>query len=264
MVAFEAGRSILGRVPCHQAESFTTLSASHTGVSPTVVLEIPAVKASAAVPFDGEVPLGCFTAGGAPFHPSALCCWLHTRDRSILDGSRERISLAGVVVANESKGKRDSKIFEGCLPEGDICGWPEILHQDEGVYDTTIKQKPKHIAVEFPCLATDPVVLPELVCLVHASHKLIVFNNTGRTWNLLDTAITFSPLNCGVSFWMAVRRHEVYQLPVSPHTGHQIVSLTGHGLASLQVTWIWYVYSIATCMCSSYIIIVWELLVHSA
>ena len=113
---------------------------------------------------------------------------------------------------------------------------------------TTIEQKPKHIAVAFPCLATDPVVLPELVCLVHASHKLIVFNNTGRIWNLLDTAIAFSPLNCGVPFWMAVRRHEVYQLPVSPHTGHQIVSLTGHGLASLQVTRIWYVYSIATCI----------------
>ena len=136
------GRSILRRVPCHQVESFTALSAPHTGIIPTVILEIP-VEASAAVPFDRVVPLGWFTAGGAPFHFSVLCCWLHTRDRSILDGSREGILLARVVVANESKGKRNSKILVGCLPEGDICGRLEILRQDECVDDAAIQQEPK-------------------------------------------------------------------------------------------------------------------------
>ena len=98
---------------------------------------------------------------------------------SILDGSRERISLVGVVVANESKGKRNSKILKGCLTEGNICGRSEILCQDEDVDDAAIQQKLKHIPVKFPCLAANSVVLPELVCFVHASHKLIVFNKIG-------------------------------------------------------------------------------------
>ena len=58
VVAFEAGRSIIERVRSHQAESFTTLSAFYRGINPTVVFVVLAIKAPAAICFDGEVPLG--------------------------------------------------------------------------------------------------------------------------------------------------------------------------------------------------------------
>ena len=55
---FEGGdtRPILGRVPCHQAEALPRFLFVYKGVSPTVIFEVPAVKAPATVLFNSLGP----------------------------------------------------------------------------------------------------------------------------------------------------------------------------------------------------------------
>ena len=103
------------------------------------------------------------------------------------------------------EGKRNVKTFGSYLPEVDVCCRTEVLRQDQGIDDTAINQEPENVTVEFSCLTTDQRVILELVCLLHTSHKLIVSNNIGRTRNLLDSAIMFYSVHCGLpSGWLMV------------------------------------------------------------
>ena len=79
-----------------------------------------------------------------------------------------------MVVSDESKGKGNSEVLKSLLPEGGISGRPIVLYQDEGIQNTTVEEKPKDIKIKLHCLTINPVILPQLVALVHAPHELVV------------------------------------------------------------------------------------------
>lgn len=142
-----------------------------------------------------------------------------------------------MVVSDESKGKGNSEVLKSLLPEGGISGRPIVLNQDEGIQNTAVEKKPKDITIKLHCLTTNPVILPQLVALVHAPHELVVRDHTGRTWHLLDCAIPILATNCGVSLRMAVGGHHIHQFAVSPHSRYKVAFLPGDRFTSLQVAW---------------------------
>ena len=92
----------------------------------------------------------------------------------------------------------------------------EVPQEDEAVRDGDIKQEVVHIFVELPGPLSALIVPPELVTVVHSSHKAVVQDDSLWTWDTDPGSVQLPPLYLSDSRWLTVRPHRHHNLSVLP------------------------------------------------
>ena len=195
MVALKAWGTMLWGVSGYHTQCLPTSSAANECVVSSVVPKVPAVRTLTPGTFDREVSFTLWCAGGVSVHSPSLCSYIAGK-WGFPDGSWQSISLAGVVVSNEALGQCKPEVLDGKLVNVCACHWDEVLAKYKGIHHSAVKPKPKDVSVKLPGLASDPVVVSQLVRAVYSPHKLIVCYHTWWTWNWNSAAMSFFLCTC--------------------------------------------------------------------